>query len=317
MEYLDSYANNLKVEMDLGLRYVKLLREQGIARRAPQELAPKMIPASDRERQSIWLWDTKRVLSSDAEIDAFVEQLATWNVKRVYAYLYSDGQLLADSALREKFTLMLHLCRQQDVEVWALLGEPEWLSTPNADTVRIAVNRITAFNSTFESFEPTIAGIKMDLEPHSVPGWNTDAAIRNQTTNNYLAALNQARTSAGGDLPVWADLSVKFFKPDDQALLDKTRPYIVGATVMTYFDSEAAILKWAQIAAENAGMPIEVGVELSAKAPASDRITEWTAERRHAFHQSLLETMSASPSFTGVALHDYTGLSSISNGGTR
>lgn len=317
MEFLTSYADKRKVEMDMGLRYVKLLREQGIARTAAKELADRRVPVRDRSRTSIWLWDTKRVLSSDGDIDTFMESLSVWKVKRVYAYLHSDSELLVDAAAREKLTLLLHLCRQQDVEVWALLGEPEWIQTGNAQALRTAMNRIRLFNAGFGSYEPRIAGVKLDLEPHSLSNWDSDASYRSKMTTNFLALLDQAQQGAGDDLPVWADLSVKLFSPEETDLLGQTLSRIDGATVMTYFDTENAILKWAQIAVDSAGLPTEIGVELSDKAPASDRITEWTPSRRSAFHTKLIESMSDSPFFSGIALHDYTGLSGSSNGDRR
>ena len=313
-EFLESYAQQWKVEMDLGLRYIKLLREQGIARTAGKALQQHRAEHRDRDRQSLWLWETLNVLSSHDNIDAFIETVKAWDVKRVYVYLGSEAQWLDDTKSRERLTLLLNLCRQQHVEVWALAGEPEWLLQSDVNELDSAIKRIHAFNSSFGKFEPTISGLKVDLEPHSLPQWNTDESQRSTIQAQYIALIHHARNTLSPEIPLWADLSVKFFKDEGLPFFKQVEPYINGATVMTYFDSEEAILKWSYIADSQTKLPLEFGVELSGNAPKTDRVSDWTPERRKAFYTKFLENMHYSQSFAGVALHDYTGLSSITHG---
>jgi hypothetical protein len=265
--------------------------------------------AAARIRPAVWLWNSREVLAGDDSLDAAVNKLRELHARRVYVYLLDQGSLLTDRKPRERFTQFVELCAQRDIETWALLGEPEWIKDDCTQCVATAVGRVRDFNARFGEFEPKIAGIKLDLEPHSLPGWNEGGAARETLETNWIALLQSAHDTAKG-LPLWADLPVKFFQPEQVKLLERAEPLLDGATLMDYFNAEKPITEWADASLRNFGKPLEIGLELSPKAPAGDTLAAWTPDRVLALRGALIEFLAGHDNFAGLALHDYAALTS-------
>lgn len=99
----------------------------------------------------------------------------------------------------------------------------------------LAVSRILAFNDTFSPFEPRIRGIKLDLEPYSLPGWHNRPEKHRQLAANYIALLQTASIRIKGKLPLWVDIPVQYLRAENQHLLHALQLYVDGATLMAYF----------------------------------------------------------------------------------
>ena len=307
-EYLRAMDKSLRVEKDLGLRFAKVWREMGIIDRLLDDAEEYERVQHGRSRASTWVWVTREHLASDDALDAFIEDLRARGTRRIYAYLYSASDLLGSRHDRERMTLLTELCARYNIEVWALLGEPEWIETRDTRAVDRALRSVLAFNAQFGSFEPRIRGVKLDLEPHSLPGWEDDADRRALLEENYRSLLATARRSLNGALPLWADLPTKFFREDEAALVASLQELLDGATLMSYFDDEASIKKWSGVALDAFQKPLEIGVEFSESAPESDSIFGWSASRRSAFIASLYEQFGHHEHYAGTAFHDYKAL---------
>jgi outer membrane protein TolC len=307
-EYLRAADRRSAVEMDLGRRLARVAREMGDTRVLLDVLDSHAHAAAARGRPAVWMWNSRQVLASDEALDNAVEKLRGLRARRVYVYLFDQGALLIDRKLRERLTQLIELCAQRDIETWALLGEPEWIKNNCSQCVGQAVARVRDFNALFGDFEPKLAGIKLDLEPHSQPGWNEGGASRKALEANWFNLLQSARDKANGALPLWADLPVKFFQPEERALLDRVAGLLDGATLMDYFNAEKPISEWADSSLRAFDKPLEIGLELSPKAPAEDTLAAWTPDRVQALRAALNEFLAGHGNFAGLALHDYEAL---------
>jgi outer membrane protein TolC len=313
-EYLEAQDRVYKVEMDLGLRFARLWREMGLSRELTGKAREWNETRRSAFRPAIWLWRTVDVLASDQSMQDFVVLAREQQVKRVYTYLYSDSRLLLQRTNRERLTVFLNACDRWDIEVWGLLGEPEWLTGNNETALITGLNRIAAFNEDKALWEPRIQGVKLDLEPHALPDWDTKEESRVQLNSAYLGLLDAARKHLSPHLPLWVDCPVKFWQPRQAALLKKIQDRVDGITVMCYFNSENAIRKWAAISLEQSQRPLEVGLELSSQAPETDRMTEWKPELFKAFQNDFTRQNASQDAFAGLALHDYEGMKSYFSG---
>lgn len=311
-EFLRALDKSLKVEMSLGMRFSKVWREMGLITRLTDE-APALERAQRaRTRPSTWLWRTKDHVITDDAVNALIAELKSRDVRRVYTYLYADGGILSDRQERERMTLFTALCAHWDIEVWALLGEPEWIEENNTAALSGIIQRVLAFNDYTGRFEPKIAGIKLDLEPHTLAGWDDDEERRALLEGNYRNLLETARAELGGEMPLWADLPAKFFREEEAALLSDLEDILDGATLMSYFDSENAIVKWGGMALDAFGKPLEIGIEFSEKAPSGNTVATWSPQKVAALEQTLNEQFGQHAYYAGTALHDYGALVAFS-----
>lgn len=307
-EYLRALDRRFRVEMELGRRFARIWREMGRIDSFIDELQPQQWNLARRARPSVWLWRTRDVIAGDDAIDDAVARLRDLDARRVYAYLYSDSQILANTKSAERFTLFVEQCARWDIEVWALLGEPEWIESGGTQPLRRGLDRILEFNARFGEYEPKIAGVKLDLEPHTLPGWDEGGAQRATLETAYLELLGSAGNHLNGVLSLWADLPPKFFREEETEWLEAVAARIDGATLMDYFDTENAILKWAESGLAAFPKPLEIGLEFSESAPEANSLADWPEERVNALRRDLKEAFLPREDFAGLALHDFAAL---------
>lgn len=297
-----------RVEKDLGIRFAHLWREMGLAERLPEEAGAFGGDRYLRRQPSIWLWYTREALQDDASFESFVELVERHQPRRIYAYLYSDARLLEEPSARERLITMLQFCAARDVEVWGLLGEPEWLEAEAEAALDRAIERILQFNRARAPLEAGLAGVKLDLEPHSEAGWLEGGEERERLIRRYLALLDAAREALGGALPLWADLSTQYFNEELTGLLEALTPRLDGATVMAYFSDPERIRGEGLKALERFPGPVEVGVELSREAPEGVRLPPMSLSAFEGLTQGLRQDFGTKENFQGLALHDYRGV---------
>lgn len=316
-EYLSAVARKARVERDLGIRYVNVWRETGRSRLLADNLWAYSDLKVEGRTASVWLWETRAAMETKGSRDAFVTTAKEAGVNRVYAYLYSDSRLLTEMMDRERFILFLNACAQANIEVWALLGEPEWLTGPDgALALGRGVDRINRFNASRSGFEPKISGIKIDLEPHSVPGWETDPALREELNVSFLRLLKKAKSRMTGDMPLWVDGPVKWFTQEaHQPLMRQAARLTDGITVMAYFNAPETTSRVVAKVFEEAAGPLEVGLEFSGKAPPSDTLYPLDRAGWDRVEQDLSRQWMENPGYRGLSFHDYSALKQIFEGG--
>ncbi|MGD0094804.1 MAG: hypothetical protein ABSE73_33245, partial [Planctomycetota bacterium] len=304
LEYLLACARAQKVRMELGQRYAKLWRELGLAEQMPERSRRWSAPEQKRHACSLWVWNTEELVQKDSPLKQFDELTARVPVWRIYLYLGAEGGFLQDPTLHSRIRMLLNHCAAQGLEVWGLLGEPEWLEKGDSAALDRALAHILEFNGATAELEPRLAGVKLDLEPHSGPGWGTDPARRASLSGNYLQLLKQAHKVLAGKLPLWADVPVKLFAPDEHQLREDVCSTVDGLTLMCYFNAEAPLLRWASEALKGTNLPLEVGLELSESAKAEESLARMPRAGFEQLRARLLSELFCFSNFNGLALHD-------------
>ncbi|HYE06288.1 MAG TPA: TolC family protein [Planctomycetota bacterium] len=296
-------AATLASRADLAVSRARLYRELGIAATLRDDLQP--IKASRVAQGSIarWLWQARATIDDDARIDAWLAACVGDKVKRVYAYLEADARLLDDAQAAERLALFIDRCAAQDIEVWALLGEPEWLDDGGDAAIALGSRRIAGFNQRFAAFAPRLAGLKLDIEPHAREEWRSDAAARDALATRWIGLIAAARRELPA-LTIWADCPPQYFRPEMGDLVERLSGIVDGVTLMAYGDREAWIAERTDEALARWPKALEIGLELGAAAPAGETLAGWRAEEIAALRARLIERHRDDGRFAGLALHE-------------
>ena len=302
-DVLEAAKNSRRVEMDLFLRFGNLWRSAGLARFLPAEIAPHAGPAGARIRPSVWVWETKKLLDAEESETAFLKRIDAIRARRVYVYLGARGELLAGEEMSQKFRSLVNAGAAAGIEFFGLLGEPEWLEQDGTEALEEAVRRAVAWNAGGGPGMTKLAGVKLDLEPHSRPGW-ADSAKRTALEKRYAALLACARKALPGEMPLWADVPPWYLGDGADGLRKALLASADGLTLMCYRDREDSILADAAQGLAAWRRAAEVGIEFSEKAQASERIREWTRPRLDQFLERLEREAGDRPGYAGPAFHD-------------
>lgn len=197
------------------------------------------------------------------------------------------------------------------VRVDALGGDPTWVD--NQDWV------VTNW------LKPALAtglftGVHVDIEPYTMPAWDTDRA---GVVTRYLQTLDKLRANAGAR-PVEADIPFWFWQIGagkrstlDQEIMKRT----AGVTVMAYRNTAAGPDGTLDVAAAELahgqllGKPVRIGQETTYLGD-SDSETKQTffGQSVQALNDELVQVDTGAGRFTtyaGVAVHDYSGYAAL------
>ena len=221
--------------------------------------------------------------------------------------------MLEDKLHQKQFSLFLNACKRQGIDVWGLLGEPEWLTSDTAiEDISRGVDRVLNYNKSQSKFEPQIAGIKLDIEPHGFKDWDTDMSLRNVLNNRYLSLIKASKNRLSKQLPLWVDAPVKLFT---HKINNKLKGDIIeltdGITAMAYFDNPKIITAVANKVLSKSTKSIEIGVEFSSKAPPKDSLYPVKPTDMLKVLESITNPLKSRSNYTGVSLHDYTALKTM------
>ena len=308
LDFLGQKAKVFEAEMELGKQFTRVWRELGLSARLSNESTKWKYVNFAKEKPATWLWKTQEIVKSDATIRDFIAFAKQNGIRRVYAYLYSDSRLLANRSLQEKMTLFVNFCDRADIEVWGLLGEPEWLEKDDEAALERAISRLTQWQKGLDKLEPRLAGVKLDIEPHSKPEWHKSPELRAKLTKKYLRLIGSARKNLDGIVPLWVDVPVQFFRPENAALLSSLATQVDGATLMCYFANPEQITKEAKSALTKLPLAMEIGIEFSSKAPATDSLADLPLGEFNKFRNNIMEALRPLENFSGLAYHDFQAL---------
>lgn len=296
-------AVTLTARAELAVSRARLYRELGLATTLRDDLQP--IKAARVAQGSIarWLWDARAAIGDDPRMDAWLADCQKQKVKRVYAYLEAESNLLADDHQAERLALFIDRCSARDIEVWGLVGEPQWLGDGGDAAIALAARRVAEFNQRFVAFAPRLAGLKIDVEPHTLPEWGRDAVARDALATRWLGLMAAARRELPA-LTIWADCSPQCFRPEMGDVVARLSEIVDGVTLMAYGDREAWIAERTDEALARWPKAIEIGLELGAAAPAGETLAAWRADEIAALRARLIDTHRDDARFTGLALHE-------------
>jgi|GEM_PF-5365856 len=271
---------DMQEEMGAGReQYLRVLRETSAKRSQGREIAT-------------WLWDGALV-QEDPQV--VLQTLRAAACTRLYLAIGGSGELLADESRRSALLAFISSAQTAGVEVFALLGEPDWLT--GAATPALAFARLSAINNRAHPSGPGFSGIKFDLEPHALAEWE-DPQQRPLLIERWFDILDSSR-DAFPTLPVWVDVH-----PDCIAT-PGLASRVAGATIMVYIADRERSIERARLAAASWPKPFEIGIELRAQSPPAEKALGSLTELCAAFAAAFSERID----FTGVAVHDFTGLS--------
>ncbi|MCX7050087.1 MAG: TolC family protein [Candidatus Sumerlaeota bacterium] len=307
-DQLDALGKLHKVEMDLGLRYAKLWREMGLSSRLGEEIYRWSATARAIQKPSLWLWNTKQILASDEAMRAFMRFAKKHHIQRVYAYLGAGGSFLTPGPEAEKIAIFLNFCDEAGVEVWGLIKEQEWAPADDGEApITSAIIRIQEFNRARGPLESRIAGVKLELKSHEIEGRISSSDERKALAQACLGWLRTARALLNGSLPLWVDIPVQFFRPENAELMADLTDLVDGVSLMCFFNSQTAIAQHAVEILDRFPKPLEIGVSLSQHQPDSSRMPAGTPAEFDAFCDRLRSQCASHGSFAGIAWHDYEG----------
>jgi hypothetical protein len=257
--------------------------------------------------KSLWVWRTP--LSESDEVMALVRK---YNFRSVF-YSIPPSERVQLFAGGKKQTSVIHACRESGIAFYAVSGDPAW--SRRGGQIPRAVAELLDFQQRSNLFD----GLCLDIEPHALPEWKTDA--REQAIQGYLEVLGNIRQASRSiKLPLSAAV-VPFFSaiaaPDEtgKSVLESAAGHLDAAIMMAYRRSPDEGLR---IAAKAIGQldamkkPWWFGVTTHRGANEKISYAGTTFER---FGAALLEIdarlESRSPFYRGIAINDYPSLTSI------
>lgn len=245
--------------------------------------------------RAMWLWNWE---SNEAVVDFAAEH----HVKEIFTYAIPGFSRTAELA---RLTDLVRRGRAANIRMWAMGGDPSWVTAPRAATDWIFEARASGLFS----------GIHLEIEPHSVPGYWADQEAMNLA---YLRLLDDCRAAAGGEtlelsLPWWFHtLSASGVRLDRQAI-----SRVDQVAIVTFNDTVAGIEMNAQQAgaeATAAGVPFRFASETNAVEV--DWITFFGQRnaRMLQVQDTVIVAWQSNPLFRGFAVQEYEGWSRLAAG---
>jgi hypothetical protein len=248
------------------------------------------------------------------ERDAFFAFAASHHVRAVYLAAYD---IVTDTPTA--LETFLRAARDRCIEVELLLGDSAWVMD-HAPAIAIT-QRAVAFAAT--SAAPPTA-LHFDVEPHSLPGWDTN--IQSYSTQ-YLDLVAQLRTALGSsplalrmDVAFWYDttmvarnsmtrpLSEWVIDAVDRAVLMDYRDYVTTSTTTGATDGIVPNAMNEIVYADGVNREIVIGLETN-PIPAYPQTTFYE-EGMAALETAIAQTDVAyggHASYRGMAVHDLVG----------
>jgi len=275
-------------------RYVRLVQGQGLAGGLAQEAA--RLPAhaaAAMPTAATWAWQRDRLLADGGA--AALAAAGAAGISRIYLYLGPDAAVLA--AEGERISAFVANAAAARIAVWGLLGEPEWFGS--SDHLAAACARIAAFQL---ASPQRLQGVKLDLEPHTLPGWADPGAGRAALAERWVALVAGARADLA--MPLWIDVPMQLFRPEHAALRERLAAAVDGATAMCYSSDGARVRAMAELALAGWRKDIEIGIELRTGGAADETLATWTPTAVSALRREIEDAGAGHPRFRGVAVHD-------------
>jgi len=299
--------------------FAKCYCNAGLARNLMDVLAEKP-GARMAQRRSVWLWRSLEVAMDPQMREQFLRVCAEQGINRVYCFV---GQVENEYYLQKhnwEFGYLLDLCRQRGVEVYALVGDPHWVEGTSQAQTGDLIAGIMQFNARTQEGKAGFAGVKIDVEPHALPAWNTPDG-RAQLIKAYLSTIDYIKAvsrQGNSSIPITLDVPYTYGDiavPDGgKNLFETLCDRADGLTLMAYLNSADRITEKAlpllEVAQQH-GTSLEIGVETGRGQPEGTSFAEQPIEDMVIVLNTLYERFMGFRSFAGFAIHDYNGLAQL------
>ena len=308
---LNIYDGNGGGEATFYLDDISILGTNG----PPPTPTPTPTPCPETHR-GLWVWNDVVAGNARQALFAFTGQERLNSI-----YVESESYLRSNAAALGAFT---GEATSHGLAVEWLLGYAPWALTPNhADLLGLIDRAVTQTLALPPGSRPT--AVHLDVEPHTLPEWQTDPQ---GTAQQYLALLDAARSrlAASGaglalvvDMPFWYDGQSVTYNGQTRPLSEHVLNRVDAAVLMDYRDHAwggngiVALASSEVTFAGSIGKRVRIGVETNAPDGQPAYITFYEEGRRVMLGE-LAATRNAyagAAGFGGVAVHDYDGYANL------
>ncbi len=268
--------------------------------------------------KSIYLWESLKTVTDKTEREKFLDTCSTAGINRVYCFVSrTPGKALYLKKYDLEFSYFLDQCAEKGIKVYALMGNSEWLAPSYQQEITALLDNLNKFDKEqSENESAEFAGLKIDVEPHALPGWHN--GTRGELVARYLSTLDFVRKHYAGVLGVDIPYTYNGIPAKgDGDLVAQIAKKVDLITVMAYLNSKSAILaKTAPIfERDDISVPVEIALET---APLDAPDISFHGVGHDSFKticSSLKSDFSRFKTFSGMAIHDYTSFSAMLGGG--
>jgi hypothetical protein len=272
--------------------------------------------------KTTWIWESALITTLESR-DSILHFAKEQSIDRIYLQVNPDQA-------KDSYRAFIKEATANGVQIHALDGAPSWVMPKYRYKIVNMVNWVKDYNlSVLE--EERFSGIQADIEPYVLPEWHSDQA---SLVKNWTEALtlfvdevkkeptppitsdSSAPTAliASAALPFWLN---QIAVPGDPSVMlnEKLIGLLDEVTLMSYRDQAQALADITAVdltLGDRLGKKIFVGVETNPSLEGA--FVSFYEEGSEAMDKQLKiidRLLKTHPSYTGIAIHDYTGWRSL------
>lgn len=311
---LDDQRKLIKSECNFFRFTANLYGVSGISIKLAPKLCKVTKPLSEgikevSKRNGLFLWDSLSVVKDKKKREDFFSFVKGENINRVYFFLSrTTGKQLYLEAYKAEIAYFLQKAAEQDIEVYALMGNVDWMKNSYKTEVATLISAVNSFNQgqTILGF-PAFKGLKVDVEPHALSGWHGEG--QSKLINRYLSLLDeikvQTRLPLAVDIPyTYSGLKVGEHKGD---FIDQIAKKVDLITIMAYLNRYDKIIQKIDPILNRKDLPsfIEVAVETAPLSEKGLSFAETSYKDLNTVTTKILQKYQNHKRMIGVVIHDY------------
>jgi outer membrane protein TolC len=316
VELKEDQLKVINIKCEFYRRMAKLYSASGIA----FQILPKLFKSTamkqpDKKTKSIYLWKSLEVVKDRKKRKQFLDFCTKYKFNRIYCFISrTKNKKLYLQEYDLEYLYFMDLCQARKIQVYALMGNTEWLLNSYRDEIKKLMGSLEKFNHMciIQDIKP-FAGIKIDVEPHALASWK-DSQQRIHLCYQYLSLLDFLNRTKERSLKLAVDIpytynGIKIGCPCRDFLAQISRN-CDEMTIMGYLNKEKLILKKVMpiFVRRNLDIPIEVAFET---AQVNEKYISFAginyANMMKIINQCA-KVFSEYNNFQGVAFHDYHGI---------
>ncbi len=265
--------------------------------------------------RGIYLWKAPELIQSKKLRDEFMANCKNNDIKLVYCYFSMKKDRIPFLELYEpEYAFFIECCRRNNIRAVALIGEPEWIDPAQREDMNALLNAYLKFNRERQARgEFGFDGLSLDVEPHSLPEWETG---RDKLIANYLSLLEQAADKVGREnlnVAVPYTYNGVFTDGDDNDLLYEVAARTGSITLMAYRNSFDKIMEKALPILSRRDLQIPIFVALETNFVDDPGVSFFGNSKTDfmSIVQRCTEAFTAYPNFAGIVIHDNAGFTQM------
>jgi len=270
--------------------------------------------------RSIWVWgNALKIIKDKGKRKKFFDFLNNphgINKPVNNVYLDCHANHLRSSELRPKLMEFIKQAHEHGICIQFLAGNAAW-AYQNREVFQL-IETLSLYNMNVPK-ESRFDGLHFDIEPHTLPAWNTHPKLRDRFLES-IEMYGEKMSYYNPDIIFGYDVPT-FWKEEEIEIFLKNCDYLA---LMNYVDNAASMVNRAQKflkVAERLGKKIETGIETqgpSKRWGVTPPITFYDEgwERMEKILDKANKKFSKSPAFIGFAIHYYESYRKMSKGET-